>query len=244
MPGVARQPPDRELRDRSGRDVTIRPRIAVLVFPGSNDDRDAAWALGALGADAQLVWHAEEELPRDTAAVVLPGGFSYGDYLRCGAIARFAPVLDAVREHRRGRRAGARDLQRLPDPLRGRPAARGPAPEPRPRVRLPRRPPAGRADGHGLHGALRAGPGADDPGEARRGIVVRGRGALRRARGRGPARAALRGGLQRLGGRRRGRVQRGAQRVRPDAASRACGRPAARLRRRRAAARGARRRRT
>ena len=74
-----------------------RPKIAVLVFPGSNDDRDAAWALGALGADAELVWHAEPELPRDTGAVVLPGGFSYGDYLRCGAIARFAPVLDAVR---------------------------------------------------------------------------------------------------------------------------------------------------
>jgi len=69
----------------------------VLVFPGSNDDRDAAWALGALGADAKLVWHAETELPRETGAVVLPGGFSYGDYLRCGAIARFAPILDAVR---------------------------------------------------------------------------------------------------------------------------------------------------
>ena len=74
-----------------------RPQIAVLVFPGSNDDRDAAWALGALGADPQLVWHAETELPPGTGAVVLPGGFSYGDYLRCGAIARFAPVLDAVR---------------------------------------------------------------------------------------------------------------------------------------------------
>ena len=69
----------------------------MLVFPGSNDDRDAAWALGALGANAELVWHAETELPRGTGAVVLPGGFSYGDYLRCGAIARFAPVLDAVR---------------------------------------------------------------------------------------------------------------------------------------------------
>jgi phosphoribosylformylglycinamidine synthase len=77
--------------------VSIRPRVAVVVFPGSNDDRDAAWALGALGADAQLVWHAERELPRDVGAVVLPGGFSYGDYLRCGAIARVAPVMDAVR---------------------------------------------------------------------------------------------------------------------------------------------------
>jgi len=77
--------------------VSIRPRIAVLVFPGSNDDRDAAWALGALGADARLVWHAETELPRETGAVVLPGGFSYGDYLRCGAIARAAPIMGAVR---------------------------------------------------------------------------------------------------------------------------------------------------
>jgi phosphoribosylformylglycinamidine synthase len=77
--------------------VSIRPRVAVVVFPGSNDDRDAAWALGALGADAQLVWHAERERPRDVGAVVLPGGFSYGDYLRCGAIARVAPVMDAVR---------------------------------------------------------------------------------------------------------------------------------------------------
>jgi phosphoribosylformylglycinamidine synthase I len=77
--------------------MSLRPRISVLVFPGSNDDRDAAWALGALGADVHLVWHAETELPRETGAVVLPGGFSYGDYLRCGAIARFAPILDAVR---------------------------------------------------------------------------------------------------------------------------------------------------
>jgi phosphoribosylformylglycinamidine synthase I len=73
-----------------------RPRIAVLVFPGSNDDRDAALALEGLGAEAVLVWHGELELPRDVGAIVLPGGFSYGDYLRCGAIARFAPVMEAV----------------------------------------------------------------------------------------------------------------------------------------------------
>jgi phosphoribosylformylglycinamidine synthase subunit PurQ / glutaminase len=73
-----------------------RPRIAVVTFPGSNDDRDAALALERLGAEASLVWHGETELP-DSAAVVLPGGFSYGDYLRCGAIARFAPIMGAVR---------------------------------------------------------------------------------------------------------------------------------------------------
>jgi phosphoribosylformylglycinamidine synthase subunit PurQ / glutaminase len=72
-----------------------RPRIAVLVFPGSNDDHDAAWALSALGAEPELVWHAEPRLPQ-VDAVVLPGGFSYGDYLRAGAIARFAPAMEAV----------------------------------------------------------------------------------------------------------------------------------------------------
>ena len=77
-------------------DASFRPRIAVLVFPGSNDDRDAELALTGLGADAVRVWHSEAELPAETAAVVLPGGFSYGDYLRCGAIARFSPIMDAV----------------------------------------------------------------------------------------------------------------------------------------------------
>jgi phosphoribosylformylglycinamidine synthase len=71
------------------------PRIAVVVFPGSNDDRDAALALESLGADPVLHWHAEPELPA-VGAVVLPGGFSYGDYLRAGAIARFSPAMRAV----------------------------------------------------------------------------------------------------------------------------------------------------
>jgi len=73
-----------------------RPRIAVVVFPGSNDDRDAQHALELLGADAPRVWHDDPDLPGGTAAVVLPGGFSYGDYLRCGAIARFSPIMRAV----------------------------------------------------------------------------------------------------------------------------------------------------
>ncbi len=72
-----------------------QPRVGILQFPGSNDDRDALWALAALDAEAVLVWHAETELP-DLDAVVLPGGFSYGDYLRCGAIAQFAPAMAAV----------------------------------------------------------------------------------------------------------------------------------------------------
>jgi phosphoribosylformylglycinamidine synthase len=77
--------------------TTKRPLVAVVVFPGSNDDGDAALALQGLGAEARLVWHAEAELPPGTGGVVLPGGFSYGDYLRCGAIARLAPVMDSVR---------------------------------------------------------------------------------------------------------------------------------------------------
>jgi len=73
------------------------PRIGVVQFPGSNDDGDALWALAALDADAVPVWHGERELP-DLDAVVLPGGFSYGDYLRCGAIARFSPAMAALTE--------------------------------------------------------------------------------------------------------------------------------------------------
>jgi phosphoribosylformylglycinamidine synthase I len=72
-----------------------RPRVGVVTFPGSNDDGDALLALERLGATGVRVWHADERLP-DIAAVVLPGGFSYGDYLRCGAIARFSPAMKAV----------------------------------------------------------------------------------------------------------------------------------------------------
>ena len=74
----------------------MKPRVGVLVFPGSNDDRDAALALGGLGAEPVMIWHGETDLPPDVGAVVLPGGFSYGDYLRCGAIARFSPAMQAV----------------------------------------------------------------------------------------------------------------------------------------------------
>jgi len=72
-----------------------KPRVAIVVFPGSNDDRDAALALEGLGAEPVLHWHGDSELP-DVGAVVLPGGFSYGDYLRAGAIARFSPAMRAV----------------------------------------------------------------------------------------------------------------------------------------------------
>jgi len=72
--------------------------VGVVVFPGSNCDRDVRWALeGCLELPTRFLWHEERDL-RGIDAVVLPGGFSYGDYLRCGAIARFAPLLQAVRE--------------------------------------------------------------------------------------------------------------------------------------------------
>ena len=77
--------------------MTDRPRIGVVTFPGSNDDRDAAHALELLGAVAVPIWHGDAELP-DVAGVILPGGFSYGDYLRCGAIARFSPAMRALTE--------------------------------------------------------------------------------------------------------------------------------------------------
>ena len=70
-------------------------RVGVVTFPGSLDDRDAARAVRAAGGEAVALWHGDRDL-HDVDAVVLPGGFSYGDYLRCGAIARFAPVMDVL----------------------------------------------------------------------------------------------------------------------------------------------------
>ncbi|MGN6578050.1 MAG: phosphoribosylformylglycinamidine synthase subunit PurQ [Nocardioides sp.] len=72
-------------------------RIGVVTFPGSLDDVDAARAVGFGGAEAVPLWHGEHDL-RGVDAVVLPGGFSYGDYLRCGAISRFSPVMTEVIE--------------------------------------------------------------------------------------------------------------------------------------------------
>jgi len=73
-------------------------RFGVVVFPGSNCDHDAWYSLSAnLGQQAEFLWHDEARLP-DVDAVILPGGFSYGDYLRCGAIAKFSRVMTAVRE--------------------------------------------------------------------------------------------------------------------------------------------------
>ena len=179
---------------------------------------------------------------RETGAVVLPGGFSYGDYLRCGAIARSAAIMGAVRAFAAdggpvlGICNGFQILCEaglLPGVLRRNRQLEFVCRDVAIAVE--------RADTLFTR-RCEAGQDADDPGEARRGLVVRGRRAVRRAGGLGSARASLRRGLQRLGRRRGGRVRRGRHRLRPDAASGACRRSAARLGRRRAAARRARRR--
>lgn len=73
-------------------------RVAVLQFPGSNCDHDVARAFDAvLGCDVAMAWHGDDDLPAGTELAILPGGFSYGDYLRCGAIAARAPIMAAVR---------------------------------------------------------------------------------------------------------------------------------------------------
>jgi phosphoribosylformylglycinamidine synthase len=74
-------------------------RAAVIVFPGSNCDRDMAVALKAAGADVTMVWHKDASLPADVDLVAVPGGFSFGDYLRCGAIAAQSPICQAVVAH-------------------------------------------------------------------------------------------------------------------------------------------------
>jgi len=74
-------------------------RVGVVVFPGSNGDHDALYAMGeVLGQEAEIVWHTETSVKRYDL-VILPGGFAYGDYLRAGAIARFTPVMEAVKRY-------------------------------------------------------------------------------------------------------------------------------------------------
>jgi phosphoribosylformylglycinamidine synthase I len=72
---------------------------AVIVFPGSNCDRDSFTVMQAAGLNPRYVWHHETTLPKGCDLVVLPGGFSYGDYLRCGAIAAHSPIMAAVKKH-------------------------------------------------------------------------------------------------------------------------------------------------
>jgi phosphoribosylformylglycinamidine synthase subunit PurQ / glutaminase len=76
-------------------------RVGVVVFPGTNCELDVAWAVEALGASADLLWHGDAST-KGVDAIIVPGGFAHGDYLRTGAIARFSPVMDAVTAHARG----------------------------------------------------------------------------------------------------------------------------------------------
>src|SRR5471030_2294671 len=71
--------------------------VGVVLFPGTNCEQDITWAVEQLGAKAVVCWHVDPTL-HDADAVVIPGGFAHGDYLRTGAIARFSPVMDAVRD--------------------------------------------------------------------------------------------------------------------------------------------------
>ena len=172
-------------------------RVAVITFPGSQDDRDAVLALNNLGAQAVSRLARGEELP-DVGAVVLPGGFSYGDYLRAGALARFSPAMEAVARFAAdgglvlGICNGFQILCEaglLPGVLRGN-VSLG--------FRVPRRPRTRRAGGHRLHLPLRFRPAAGHPGQARRRLLVRRRGARLRARGERPDPPPLRGEPERL----------------------------------------------
>ena len=79
----------------------MTPRVGVITFPGSLDDKDAARAVRLAGGESVALWHADADL-HDVDAIVLPGGFSYGDYLRCGAIAKFAPVMEKLVDAAKG----------------------------------------------------------------------------------------------------------------------------------------------
>jgi phosphoribosylformylglycinamidine synthase subunit PurQ / glutaminase len=72
-------------------------RVGVILFPGSNCEQDVVWAIGALGGQGVILWHGDDTT-KGVDAVVVPGGFAHGDYLRTGAIARFSPVMNAVSE--------------------------------------------------------------------------------------------------------------------------------------------------
>ncbi len=74
-------------------------KVSILQFPGTNCEYDTEYAFKKLGADTEIVWHKSQNIPNDTDLLVVAGGFSYGDYLRSGAIAKFSPVMKAVAEY-------------------------------------------------------------------------------------------------------------------------------------------------
>ena len=132
----AQQPADRVVRGRGRGRCDRVTRVGVVTFPGACDDRDAAHALRLIGAEPVSLWHEETDL-RGCDAVIVPGGFTFGDHLRPGAIAAHSPVMGAVARHADDGRPGAGDLQRLSGADRGRAAAGRAAAQRRPAVSLP-----------------------------------------------------------------------------------------------------------
>ena len=205
-------------------------RVGVVTFPGACDDRDAAYALRLIGAEPVSLWHEETDL-RGCDAVIVPGGFTFGDHLRPGAIASHSPVMGAVRAHAE---AGGpvlgicngfqvlTEVGLLPGVLRPNAGLRFRCQDAE--LVVERATPW-------LPGCA-AGEPADDPDQAPRRLLVR----RRRDPGRAGAERAdprsLRRQPERLGGRRRRRHQPGRERRRPDAPSRARGREADRVDRR------------
>ena len=125
-------------------------KFGVVVFPGTWSDRDCGWVIDqVLGAELTYLWHKEDDL-KGCDCVILPGGFAYGDYLRTGAIARFAPVMERVGEF-----ADLGHLQRLPGPVRGRPSAGRPDPQRITRISLRMDEPGCGAQGSSLHVEVR-----------------------------------------------------------------------------------------
>ena len=154
-------------------------KFSVVVFPGSNSDYDAFYAASrVVGEQAELVWHKDTDL-KGADAVILPGGFAHGDYLRTGAIARFSPIMARGQGVRRSRRPGARHLQRLPGAARSRPAAGRDGAQRSHQVRVADRAGPRRADRHAVHRRLRVEAGPAPADRARRRQLLR---AARRAR--------------------------------------------------------------
>ena len=205
-PAAPQQPGDRGVHGDGERATASRVsrlaasepmNIAVVVFPGTNCELDVAWSVEQLGAQAELVWHAEASLP-DVDAVVVPGGFAHGDYLRTGAIARFSPVMAAVGDFAAAGAARRRHLQRLPGAHRGGPAPRCAAEERGAQVPVRDRRVPGRVDPFRAHHARDRRRRAAHPHQPLRGELRVRRGDPRRAPRRRPHRAALRRQPERL----------------------------------------------
>ena len=226
VPPVPHQPGDRGRRRRA----RPWPGAAVDEPPGSASSSSPAPTASTTCVEAVAL--ARRRAPRSSGtatptldgvdAVVVPGGFAHGDYLRPGAIARFSPVMDAVADVRRRRRPGRRHLQRLPGAHRGRPAARRAAEERGPQVPVRHGRAAGRVHRLGAHQpAPRSAQVLRIPINHFEGNYTCDAETLGRAAGRRPHRAALRRQPERLGRRHRRHLQRGPQRGRAHAAPRA-----------------------